>query len=609
MTEQLTDSKLMTLADEKSFGWMHKIELNYVYRLLVFFSHWIRTVVGSMTTREIAEFANANVIAFALRSTGAQITDNAIWRWALAVPSNMLGLNILKALLSQWGVTSKFLKISDFSASEVKKLQYGTILVLKNGQVANYLSCSMSGIKVKDGQFRIRKIKFDELASFWGGVFISTDTTSAFSVKGFQAKMCTELLRRVQLALWAIVVVGTVSLACISSFNQTVSEQQYYWLFLAFLGAVGGGVSFNLVKYYLFGEHALPKFCNTKNDSKSNSCSKVLTSNNSTFFGIPHADLGVSYFLVILTLLIMTGLNSYLLVLVSSIGLPYVVYSVCYQMFVVKSWCRLCLVVQATVLLQNFALLHYLMTQNKSINSALYLSTNFLLKEVLAVAGVFSVWSLVRLLITTSSGNNKLTKLNHTQLYDQSFYERQLNSSRDVTPLLGHQILSIKHPSLKATTVTLVLSTHCKQCAETLDDFLRIVDTPYLPMSLNILLKDKLGDAKDQPTEPLLLNDSSKVARSVMALMAQGQTVQAIKVLQQWYNDGQFVSYQYWQKLLPPLRNEDLLTADEILRSTFQWAENNEITMTPMVIWGNKILPEIYLSHEANLMRRVLTTG
>jgi uncharacterized membrane protein len=82
-------------------------------------------------------------------------------------------------------------------------------------------------------------------------------------------------------------------------------------------------------------------------------CFAVMHSPAAKFLGrIPMADLGVIYFIGGIILIAFSVANPYffhqifLLAILNLLTLPYTIFSVLYQAFVVKKWCYLCLVVQ-----------------------------------------------------------------------------------------------------------------------------------------------------------------------------------------------------------------------------------------------------------------------
>lgn len=85
-------------------------------------------------------------------------------------------------------------------------------------------------------------------------------------------------------------------------------------------------------------------------------CTAVLDSHGAKIGGIHWSVIGVSYFLGVLLVLLVSGIVSHSVFEVAAwlsiLALPYAIYSIIYQGFVVKQWCPLCLAVQSVFVTQ-----------------------------------------------------------------------------------------------------------------------------------------------------------------------------------------------------------------------------------------------------------------
>jgi uncharacterized membrane protein len=118
---------------------------------------------------------------------------------------------------------------------------------------------------------------------------------------------------------------------------------------------VGFAASFFLV----IGELGHPLFNRVCPRGKRLDCHAVMKSPAARLFGsIPVADLGGIYFSGGIILICFSLLHPYffqrvyLLAILNLLSLPYTIFSVLYQAFVVKRWCALCLIVQLTFWLE-----------------------------------------------------------------------------------------------------------------------------------------------------------------------------------------------------------------------------------------------------------------
>lgn len=87
-------------------------------------------------------------------------------------------------------------------------------------------------------------------------------------------------------------------------------------------------------------------------------CDHVLEQKASTFFGIfGWAEVGLAYFSVSTLLMFLFPELTHWLALVNGCCLPFTVWSISYQKFVIKTWCTLCVTVQGLLWLQFFCYL------------------------------------------------------------------------------------------------------------------------------------------------------------------------------------------------------------------------------------------------------------
>lgn len=101
--------------------------------------------------------------------------------------------------------------------------------------------------------------------------------------------------------------------------------------------------------------HAADKFCGIL---QKHGCDTVLEQKASSFFGlVSWAQVGMAYFSVSTLLLFLFPGQWHWLALVNGCCLPFTVWSISYQKFVIKTWCTLCVTVQALLWCQFFCFL------------------------------------------------------------------------------------------------------------------------------------------------------------------------------------------------------------------------------------------------------------
>ena len=101
--------------------------------------------------------------------------------------------------------------------------------------------------------------------------------------------------------------------------------------------------------------HAADKFCGIL---QKHGCDTVLEQKASTFYGLfSWSEVGLAYFTVSTLLLFLFPGEAKWLALINGCCLPFTVWSISYQKFVIKSWCTLCVTVQTLLWCQFFCFL------------------------------------------------------------------------------------------------------------------------------------------------------------------------------------------------------------------------------------------------------------
>ncbi len=132
-------------------------------------------------------------------------------------------------------------------------------------------------------------------------------------------------------------------------------------------------------------------------------CRKVINSPAGKIFNLIHtADLGVLYFGGSLLALIFSAFSYFFyfrlvfLALLNLLTLPYTLFSVLYQAFIIKKWCALCLIVQAIFWLEFWQFLPFLTTRQIALNFSLPVLTPLLTGFAIPLA----LWPLMRFLLS-----------------------------------------------------------------------------------------------------------------------------------------------------------------------------------------------------------------
>jgi uncharacterized membrane protein len=199
-------------------------------------------------------------------------------------------------------------------------------------------------------------------------------------------------LRQVSLKWIVIMVVSFLVTLMITSLILSFSWFGLIWMVISGFGLVASYLIYS--KDLGFKYSAVEKFCNF---GKNSNCDKVLESDNSKVLGfIKFSDLIVSFFIFQIVVFYISGFSNelsniiwLLFQVLGAVSLPVIIYSIYIQYIVLKSWCKLCLLVSLILILQ-FAIISvkfYSSFPNLSLVDLLGITTmTFLYPIILGIA-------------------------------------------------------------------------------------------------------------------------------------------------------------------------------------------------------------------------------
>ncbi len=346
-----------------------------------------------------------------------------------------------------------------------------------------------------------------------------------------------------------------------------------------------------IVGYFLVAKEvgvkyaSIENFCHSEKEGKSG-CEEVLNSDAAQILGsIKFSDLVLSYFSFQILLISISSYfsSSYLILTSLSIAtLPIILFSIYYQYYKVKSWCRLCLVVNAILGVQAIVLGFRFF---KDFNTS-----NMELIEVLISVLLFLILFTA---ITLIKGNLKQMNDNKIHFFK---YKRVVESVSVFSYLLFGQRMVKTTPIPKEITIgnakapvkiTMVSNLYCNPCKtqhEIIDDLLRTYPDK-VKVSIRFLLSGKDIDREITSSHYILSYWLKYIYTKDNA------TEMAMMMLHDWFEtmDLKVFKKQY------PLDQEDLnAESKKIEEKYFEWANESEIERTPTFFINGHLLPSNY---------------
>lgn len=353
----------------------------------------------------------------------------------------------------------------------------------------------------------------------------------------------------------------------------TMSTMPTLLIVLLVLKIIGVGASMLLLTKDLgLSSRFSDSFCTLGGANNVIGCDRVANSKAASFFGILRmSELGAIYFTGGLIYIIAIGdvgekyVALAYLQMVTILAIPYTVFSVYYQLRVVRQVCPLCMLV---ILVLWAELITVLMSHTSLIPP----STVSLPTLIMAFIVPATFWLLVRGAVSRAINSEYLKKT--LKYFTASpgalravLHERQVKFRGE---LLNK--ISINAPD-KPVTVTAVLSLFCGPCGFAFNEILSLASR-YEYLAINIILFPS-GPGPDQITRTVL-------ERKVLS----GDSA-AIAYLQHWYNHT--INSLAGDEGIGSKEADEKI--DAILSNWTEWLRVNEISSTPRIYINNAMKP------------------
>ncbi len=310
----------------------------------------------------------------------------------------------------------------------------------------------------------------------------------------------------------------------------------------------------------------------------SHGCEKVMHSKASSITkDIKLADVGLGYFVsVMLCSIIFSFSGSELYVsgmqtlsLLALFCLPFVLFSVIYQTFVVKAHCPLCLGVMV-MLLADAAVYWALGYISFSVVSIL--AVGLVVGVLMLVAGA---WMSIKQLIQ----DRKALQEEHYKFHQLRQHPNRISQAmasvevEDMGNGDGDIILGCPNPKVVFTEV---INPYCGPCGKAINELLPLLD--IFPEGLQVRIRF-VGNEDDVESDRAIL---SLYFVSYAATHGQEETK---KALVEWYNG---MKLEEWRKSFPISNDEQ---DRDLLLKQLKWGKEAKITHTPTTFCNGKRMP------------------
>lgn len=407
----------------------------------------------------------------------------------------------------------------------------------------------------------------ESIASFaekWNGVLLLTQTSEASIEPNYTQN------RQKILINWASII-GSI-LIFVIGFYLLFSVNVFSIILLCFIKFLGFVTSVFLL--WRLVDRNNPSLKNICQINSNVNCDSVLDSKAATIGGIlSWSEIGYFYFTGSLLSLLFTSNNQEViqnLAFLNLLTLPYTVFSIYYQGFVLKKWCVLCIATQIILWLEFF-------TFNSLVSSFYQIFSNYKESLILIIAFLLPIviWFSLKPIFQ--------------KVINSNFYEQNLKSFQNNIPVFFTLLRQERHVTqlpkiliydgnLKAqNTILAVTHPYCSHCANNNKVLKQII------CKNSDVLKSQIVFVSSNVKE----DRSTVFVQHLFSLDAQIRN----EALDFWFEESN-KDFEFWSKKYPVM--QITTNALEITEQHYAWCVQNDIIKTPTFFVNGYCLPKLY---------------
>jgi len=461
--------------------------------------------------------------------------------------------------------------VMQLSLEKLRALNVPVIAHLKRGEFIWVTQIDETKVVFCDSSGKEKNENPEQFEKEWSGVALAIQSVDKAGDPNYKEERKKELKEKLfkYLIYGAIAVLLTV-LSCFA-WTYDVRLPLLPKILLLFINAAGCYISFLLIRQEKRQSDALAnRFCKV---GKYIDCNKVTASKYSNFFGLlSWAELGAAYFISMLLWVTIAPISAGWLPplwWVSVAVLPFTLWSLVTQAFVIRKWCLFC----CTIVFLLWA------------NAAILLVFNFQ-PETISIpnAAIMALLFIVSLVAVMKTGNTigSKTRLYAQQRetakikYDYRTIQSQLSETIQPIDKLGFSFGN----SEASQEISLYVSTACSHCNHAIQELRRLIEI-YPNFSCQLIFSVSSDDYDD---------DSNVIIRHFFSLYKTLDNYSFLEMLEAWYTT--------MNKNLNALQKRYHCLFDqgfkEEINDLYQFNKQAEIGYTPAMLLNGRLLSQSY---------------
>ena len=410
---------------------------------------------------------------------------------------------------------------------------------------------------------RLRVSKQQFLQKWTGTVLVGEVTESTIQEKNCKLKDIAMWIQRHQLLLAGIIAILLILYSTKRNYSTGIS------LYLVTL-CTGLLISSAILYKETANSRFLHRFCHI---GKTIDCNEVLHSQGSHIIGMGLGELSVLYFSALLLFTLICPHEFYCISIICSIiAIGFTLYSVIYQLFIIRKGCMLCMLINLIV--WSSCVILYI--QKGQFNKEFSLSAMLSFTAIACIC--LTGWLQIKALLKIKE-EGKQFKVQFSNLLNPDNFQKLLFAETQIGAMVNKEIAL--HNQISSTTqLMIVTNPNCKNCARIHSHIKEIASNVSISLVLLTFPKDGIGE---------------KVAKTIIAAYRTDGWEKAITALEEWYKNHKIKGIDKYA-----------ITAEEqrIWKQQQIYCSQQHISQTPSMIIDGYYVPEFYQLKE---LKYVLT--
>ena len=410
---------------------------------------------------------------------------------------------------------------------------------------------------------RLRVSKQQFLQKWTGTVLVGEVTESTIQEKNCKLKDIAMWIQRHQLLLAGIIAILLILYSTKRNYSTGIS------LYLVTL-CTGLLISSAILYKETANSRFLHRFCHI---GKTIDCNEVLHSKGSHIIGMGLGELSLLYFSALLLFTLICPHEFYCISIICSIiAIGFTLYSVIYQLFIIRKGCMLCMLINLIV--WSSCVILYI--QKGQFNKEFSLSAMLSFTAIACIC--LTGWLQIKALLKIKE-EGKQFKVQFSNLLNPDNFQKLLFAETQIGAMVNKEIAL--HNQISSTTqLMIVTNPNCKNCARIHSHIKEIASNVSISLVLLTFPKDGIGE---------------KVAKTIIAAYRTDGWEKAITALEEGYKNHKIKGIDKYA-----------ITAEEqrIWKQQQIYCSQQHISQTPSMIIDGYYVPEFYQLKE---LKYVLT--